>query len=166
MRIAWRLRPHRGLLIVLEVAAALITSVASVWAKGIIIMQTVTFMDSAGNVAQYAVYDANSRGEYHWSTDHGDSGSDISSAQAQITARMVLRASMAVRAKTDQATRYRSEEKRLRRPAGRPMLRTVKCEEAPRPRVPAREQIGFGTMEPRGIGASRSRPARDTPWVR
>ena len=70
-------------------------------------MQTVTFMDSAGNVAQYAVYDANSRGEYHWSTDHGDTGCDMSSAQAQITARMALKASMAVRAKTDQATRYR-----------------------------------------------------------
>jgi hypothetical protein len=54
-------------------------------------MQTVTFMDPAGNVAQYAVYDGNSRGEYHWSTDHGDSGSEMSSARAQITARMALK---------------------------------------------------------------------------
>jgi len=50
-------------------------------------------MDPAGNVAQYAVYDANSRGECHWSTDHGDSG--FESAQAQIGARMALKASMA-----------------------------------------------------------------------
>ena len=98
-------------------------------------MQTVTFMDPAGNVAQYAVYDANSRGEYHWSTDHGDSGFEMSSAQAQVAARTALKASMAARAKTDQTTRYRSEEKRLQRPARRPMLLTVKCEEAPRPRA-------------------------------
>lgn len=100
-------------------------------------MQTVTFMDPAGNVAQYAVYDANSRGEYHWSTDHGDSGFEMSSAQAQVGARRALKASMAARAKTDQTTRYRSEEKRLQRPAGKPMLLTVKCEQAPRPRPPS-----------------------------
>ena len=99
-------------------------------------MQTVTFMDPAGNVAQYAVYDANSRGEYHWSTDQGDRGFEMSSAQAQVGARTALKASMAARAKTDQ-TSYRSEEKRLQRPARRPMLLPVKCEETPRPRAPS-----------------------------
>jgi hypothetical protein len=84
--------------------------------KEIIIMQTVNFMDPAGNVAQYAVYDANSRGEYHWSTDHGDSGSEMSSAQAQVSARTVLKASMAARRRTDQTTRYRSVAKWLRCP--------------------------------------------------
>jgi len=101
----------------------------------IIIMQTVNFMGPAGNVAQYAVYDANSRGEYHWSTDHGDSGSEMSSAQAQISARTALKASMAARRRTDQTTTYRSVEKWLQRPAKRPMPLTVKCAEAPSPRV-------------------------------
>jgi hypothetical protein len=76
-------------------------------------MQTVTFMGATGNVAQYTVYDANSRGEYHWSTDEGDSGSETSELQAQTSARMTLKASMASRLRTDQMTRYRTVEKRL-----------------------------------------------------
>jgi hypothetical protein len=104
-------------------------------AKEIIIMQTVNFMNPAGNVAQYSVYDANSRGEYHWSTDHGDSGFEMSSAQAQIGARMALKTSMAARGRMDQTTRYRSVAKWLQRPAKRPMPLTVKCAEAPSPRV-------------------------------
>ena len=82
-------------------------------------MQTVTFMDPAGNVAQYTVYDADGRGQYHWSTDHGENGSDSSNAQAQISARNVLKASMASRRRTDQTTRYRSVEKRGQLPTRR-----------------------------------------------
>lgn len=51
-------------------------------------MQTVTFMGAAGKVAQYTVYDAIGWGEYHWSTDDGDSGSETSELQAQTSARM------------------------------------------------------------------------------
>ena len=83
-------------------------------------MQTVNFMDPAGNVAQYAVYDANSRGEYHWSTDHGDSGSEMSSAQAQISARTVLKASMAARRRRDQTTRTGPSKSTLTLPPRRP----------------------------------------------
>src|SRR5262249_33725579 len=35
-----------------------------------------TFIDPAGNQAQYTVYDADRHNEYHWSTDHGDRGVD------------------------------------------------------------------------------------------
>lgn len=85
-------------------------------------MQTVTFMDPAGHLAQYVVYDADSRGEYRWYTDHGDSGSAASSAQAQISARTVLKASMAARGRTDQTTRYRSAEKPSHRFTGKTTL--------------------------------------------
>jgi hypothetical protein len=98
-------------------------------------MQTVTYMDPAGNVSKYAIYDANSRGEYHWSTDYGDSGFDMSSSQAQISARTKLKARMATQARTDQTSRYPSVEKRLQRPARRPRLLTVKWE-APTAHVP------------------------------
>lgn len=91
-------------------------------------MQTVTYMDPAGNVSRYAIYDANSRGEYHWSTDYGDSGFEMSSSQAQISARTKLKARMATQARTDQTSRYRSVEKRLQRPARRPRPMTVKWE--------------------------------------
>jgi hypothetical protein len=104
-------------------------------------MQTVTFIDPAGNVAQYEVYDANSRGEYHWSTDHGDSGSEMSGAQARTSARMALKASMAARGRTDQTSRYRSVEKRLQRPARKPMQLTVKSVEAPTPEAPLKHTL-------------------------
>jgi hypothetical protein len=99
-------------------------------------MQTVTFMDPAGNVAGYAIYDVNSSGEYHWSTDYGDRGFEMSSFQAQISARTQLKIRMAAQAKTDQTSRYRSVEKRLQRPAKRPRVVTVKSEDAPTARAP------------------------------
>jgi hypothetical protein len=37
--------------------------------------QSFTFIDPAGNQAQYIVYEADRHHEYHWSTDYGDSGS-------------------------------------------------------------------------------------------
>jgi hypothetical protein len=99
-------------------------------------MQTVTYMDPAGNVATYAIYDVNSRGEYHWSTDYGDSGFEMSSSQAQISARTKLKARMATQARTDQTSRYRSVAKQLQRPARRPRLPTVKWEDAPGAHAP------------------------------
>jgi hypothetical protein len=59
--------------------------------------QSFTFIDPGGNQAQYTVYEADWRNEYHWSTDHGDSGFDGSYALAQMRARTALKASMAVR---------------------------------------------------------------------
>jgi hypothetical protein len=45
--------------------------------------QSFTFIDPAGNRAQYTVYDVDRHDEYRWSTDHGDSGFDASYTQAQ-----------------------------------------------------------------------------------
>ncbi len=59
--------------------------------------QSFTFVDPAGNQAQYTVYDADRHNEFHWSTDHGDSGYDNSFAQAQDRARTALKSSMAAR---------------------------------------------------------------------
>jgi len=64
--------------------------------------QSYTFIDPAGNQAQYTVYGADRHNEYHWSTDHGDSGFDGSFAQAQSRARTALKASMAARRRADQ----------------------------------------------------------------
>jgi hypothetical protein len=61
-----------------------------------------TFIDPAGNQAQYTVYDADRRNEYHWSTDQGDTGFDGSYAQAQNRARTALKSSMAARRRPDQ----------------------------------------------------------------
>jgi hypothetical protein len=64
--------------------------------------QSFTFIDAAGNQAQYTIYDADRHNEYYWSTDHGDSGSDRSYAQAQTQARTALKYSMAARRRSDQ----------------------------------------------------------------
>jgi len=63
--------------------------------------QSFTFIDPAGNQAQYTVYDADRHNEYYWSTDHGDSGYDRSYAQAQTRARTALKTSMAARRRSD-----------------------------------------------------------------
>ena len=63
--------------------------------------QSFTFIDPAGNQAQYTVYDADRRNEYHWSTDHGDQGFDGSYLQAQNRARTALKSSMAARRRSD-----------------------------------------------------------------
>jgi hypothetical protein len=60
-----------------------------------------TYIDPAGNQAQYVVYDADRRNEFHWSTDHGDQGFDGSYAQAQDRARTALKASMSARRRAD-----------------------------------------------------------------
>jgi len=64
--------------------------------------QSFTFIDVAGNQAQYTIYDADRHNEYHWSTDHGDRGTDSSYAEAQSRARTALKSSMAVRRRTDE----------------------------------------------------------------
>ena len=61
------------------------------------ITQSFTFIDPAGNQAQYTVFDADRNKEYHWSTDHGDRGFEATYAQAQSRARTALKASMAAR---------------------------------------------------------------------
>lgn len=68
----------------------------------VITSQSFTFIDPAGNQAQYTVYDVDRRNEYHWTTEHGDRGFDLSYAEAQSRARMALKESMAVRRRTHQ----------------------------------------------------------------
>jgi hypothetical protein len=63
--------------------------------------QSFTFIDPGGNQAQYTVFGADYRNQYRWTTDHGDTGTDVSYAQAQSQARTALKASMAVRRRTN-----------------------------------------------------------------
>jgi hypothetical protein len=63
--------------------------------------QSYTWIDPAGNQAQYTVYEADRHNEFHWSTDQGDSGYDSSFAQAQDRARRALKSSMAARRQSD-----------------------------------------------------------------
>jgi hypothetical protein len=64
--------------------------------------QSFTFIDPRGNQAQYTVYEADRRNEYHWSTEHGDQGFDTSFAEAQSRARTALKASMTARRRADE----------------------------------------------------------------
>ena len=57
--------------------------------------QSITFIDPAGNRAQYTVHDRDHRNEYYWSTEYGDHGLAASFEQARDRAREVLKASMA-----------------------------------------------------------------------
>src|SRR6516164_2225758 len=70
--------------------------------KEIMTSQSFTFIDPAGNQAQYTVYDTDRHNKYHWSTDRGDRGFDGSYAQAQNRARTALKSSMAARRRSDQ----------------------------------------------------------------
>jgi len=67
--------------------------------------QSFTFIDAAGNQAQYTVYERDRHDEFYWSTDHGDHGFAPSYAQAQDRARTILKASMAIRRRSDQVHR-------------------------------------------------------------
>jgi len=73
--------------------------------EGTMTNQSFTFIDPAGNQAQYTVYGADRRNEYHWSTDHGDSGFDASFEQAQSRARTALKSSMAARRRDERVPR-------------------------------------------------------------
>jgi hypothetical protein len=67
--------------------------------------QSFTYIDPAGNQAQYTVYEADRRNEYHWSTDFGGNGFDGSYAEAQNQARTSLKTSMAEKRRSDQRPR-------------------------------------------------------------
>ena len=67
--------------------------------------QSFTFIDAGGNQAQYTVYERDHHDEFYWSTEHGDHGLAPSYVQAQDQARTVLKASMAVRRKSNQGRR-------------------------------------------------------------
>jgi hypothetical protein len=59
--------------------------------------QSFTFIDVAGNRADYTVFDRDRQDNFHWSTDHGDNGSAKSFDEAQYRARTVLKDSMTAR---------------------------------------------------------------------
>jgi hypothetical protein len=69
------------------------------------VSQSFTFIDAAGNQAQYTVYEKDHRNEFYWSTDYGDHGLAPSYGQAQDRARTVLKASMAARRRSGQVLR-------------------------------------------------------------
>jgi hypothetical protein len=58
------------------------------------VSQEFTFIDVAGNRAQYTVSEKDHHNDFRWSTDHGDHGVAASFAEAQYQARTVLNASM------------------------------------------------------------------------
>jgi hypothetical protein len=64
-----------------------------------------TYIDIGGNQAQYCVSDEDSRRDFHWSTDHGDRGVAATFEQAQARARAVLKDSMAVNRRSEEALR-------------------------------------------------------------
>ena len=67
--------------------------------------QSITVIDSSGNRAQYTVFEKDSHGQFHWSTEHGDRGFAMSHDQAQYQARIVLKDRMAADRRSDrQAT--------------------------------------------------------------
>lgn len=67
-----------------------------------------TYIDIGGNQAQYAVADEDHRREFHWSTDHGDRGVAASFQLAQSQARSVLKDSMALHRRSEEALRAES----------------------------------------------------------
>lgn len=69
--------------------------------------QSFTFIDVAGNQAQYTVYEKDRHDEFYWSTEHGDHGLAPTYSQAQDRARTVLKQSMAVRRSAQQDRRIR-----------------------------------------------------------
>ena len=117
-------------------------------------------------MAQYAVYDANSRGEYHWSTDHGDSGSEMSSAQALISARTVLRKHGGpTQDGSDDQVPIRREVAATTREEAHAADREV-CGGAESARPVRGQFLAFNTVAPRAFRALRSRPTRDRSLVR
>jgi len=68
--------------------------------------QSFTFIDVAGNRAEYTVSDdKDHRSEFRWSTDHGDLGIAPSFEEAQNRARTALKDSMTANRRSDEATR-------------------------------------------------------------
>ena len=76
--------------------------------------QSFTFIDVAGNQAQYNISEKDYHSEFRWSTDHGDHGTALSFEDAQSRARTVLKSSMAANRRSDEATRLASYSSRWR----------------------------------------------------
>ncbi len=64
-----------------------------------------TYIDIGGNQAQYCVSDEDGRRDFHWSTDHGDRGVAPTFELAQSRARAVLKDSMTVNRRNEEALR-------------------------------------------------------------
>jgi len=64
-----------------------------------------TYIDIGGNQAQYEVSDEDQRQDFHWSTDHGDRGVAPTFQLAQSQARAVLKDSMALHRRSEEAIR-------------------------------------------------------------
>lgn len=67
--------------------------------------QSFTFIDVAGNQAEYTVSDKDHHSDFRWSTDHGDQGAALSFEEAQCRARTALKNSMAANRRSDETTR-------------------------------------------------------------
>jgi hypothetical protein len=67
--------------------------------------QSFTFIDVAGNQAQYSVSEKDHHDDFHWSTDHGDRGVAPAFEEAQFRARTALKDSMAANRRSDEAIR-------------------------------------------------------------
>jgi hypothetical protein len=70
--------------------------------------QSFTFIDVAGNQAQYTVFEKDRDEMFHWSTDQGDHGFAASFDQAQSRARAVLKDSMTANRRSEEKTRMAS----------------------------------------------------------
>jgi hypothetical protein len=70
--------------------------------------QSFTFIDVAGNHAQYFVSKRDPNDDFRWSTDHGDHGVASSFVEAQSQARTVLKDSMAANRRSEKSTRLAS----------------------------------------------------------
>jgi hypothetical protein len=76
--------------------------------------QSFTFIDVAGNQAQYNVSEKDYHNEFRWCTDHGDHGIASSFEDAQFRARTLLKNSMAANRRSDEATKLRQYSLRWR----------------------------------------------------
>jgi len=66
--------------------------------------QSFTYIDVAGNRADYTVSEKDHHDEFRWSTDHGNHGAAPSFEEAQYRARTVLKDSMTANRRSDEAT--------------------------------------------------------------
>jgi hypothetical protein len=76
--------------------------------------QSFTFIDVAGNFAQYTVYERDYHDEFRWSTEHGDHGAEPTFEQAQYRARTVLKGTMESARRSAEATSTRMHPMRWR----------------------------------------------------
>lgn len=76
--------------------------------------QSFTWIDVAGNRAQYTVSERDHHDDFHWSTDQGDRGVARSFEEAQYRARTVLKESMATNRRSDEASRVAQYSTRWR----------------------------------------------------